>query len=556
MSAAKRARIYIRESDEKMLKGYSPDQMVEQCRQKAAQLGAEVVHVAIEAAKRDELDPPGLMAELDAAERGEYELLISWDMLRLTGDLAKHLAFRAAMAETRVQIQYVTVEFPDSEEGELFEIMAGGLSRYERLKTRRRTQNGIRGKLAKRQPIGNGTTPYGLKPVKHEGRTVGYAPDDAGKIDVLRRIVRELGRRSMQAICDDLNAERVPTPSGRGRWSTGIVSRLLANGTYFGSYEFGRVRRIPGRRPDGRRIYRSRKNPDEHVTRFAIDPVIPADDIALARAGLAERKRRGAARRPEADDPYALRGRLTCGHCGGALSCAVNNGYRRYLCLRAYGREVDPATRCPLPEVPADALEAAAWAAFAARIRDRPALERALAAASDPGDAGRRYEELLATNEREVARLAARIEHANDVMLDFGRGTEQYDDAREKSARMSARKRELEASLSELRARRPTVLTADGAARAREAWACLEDGLEEAGRSASRQRTLYETVGLTGTVAREAAGERVGRHRYALGWAMQVALSGGATDASRSVVRWDTPDGPPRLVIAGPDRAA
>ncbi len=541
---APRAKIYIRESGEEALKGYSPDEMVRQCRAKAATLGADVADadVTIEAAKRDEYDPPGLMAQIDAAERGEYDYLISWDMLRLTGDIGKHLWFKEAMSKTRVSIHYVTVEFPDSEEGELFEILAGGIGRYERLKTRRRTQNGIAGKLARRQPIGGGVLAYGLERVKDGTRTVGYAPKD-GKIQILRRIVDELATRTMQEVCDGLNAEAVSTPSGRGRWTTGIIARLLANGTYVGDYQYGAVRRIPGRRPDGRRIYHSRRNPDDHVTRFAIDPVVDPSALAAARAGLAARKRRGKARRGEADDPYAVRGRVRCAHCDGALSVAMNNGYRRYACLRAYGRDVDPSRRCPLPEVAADALERAAWAAFVARISDRAALERALAEAMDPGEAGRRHDDQRRVLAERVGGCERRIENAMAVMLDFGQGTRQYDLARDASVAAEAELVELRAGLAELDKARPVVLSATDADRARDAWAELAAGLDAAGGSASAQRMLYAIVDLRGTVglATDGAGERLGRkHAYRLGWAMRLALSGGTTNSSESVLRWDS----------------
>src|SRR5215471_3685728 len=219
--------------------------MIRQCREKADALGADIVaDPIVEAAKRDEFDAPLLLEQLAAAERGEYDYLISWDMYRLTGELGKHLWFKQAIAKTRVRVYYVTVEFPDSEEGELFETMTGALGRFERAKTRARTQNGIRGKLAAGRPICNGIAPYGLVKVYDGRRPIGYAPDPE-TFPVLERIVRELRVDTMAAILD--------------------------NATYRGDYRFGVTKSVPTRDRDGKRKFVRTKHDASNVTTFAID---------------------------------------------------------------------------------------------------------------------------------------------------------------------------------------------------------------------------------------------------------------------------------------------
>ena len=164
MSARKRARIYVRESKVELLRGYSPDEMVKQCRLKAEQLGADVDDddVLIEAGKRDELDCPGLLEEIADAKAGLYDYLISYDMYRLSGELGKHLWVKEEMAKTAVTVHYVTGEYPPGPEGELMETIQAAVGRYERMKTLARTQNGINGKLSRCQPICNGVAGYGV----------------------------------------------------------------------------------------------------------------------------------------------------------------------------------------------------------------------------------------------------------------------------------------------------------------------------------------------------------------------------------------------------------
>src|SRR5262245_6500800 len=74
------ADIYIRESTDAGLQGYSPDEMVRRCREKAAALGADVDRIVVEGGKRDEWDCPGLLETIDRAKAGAIDYVISWDM--------------------------------------------------------------------------------------------------------------------------------------------------------------------------------------------------------------------------------------------------------------------------------------------------------------------------------------------------------------------------------------------------------------------------------------------------------------------------------------------
>ena len=51
--------------------------------------------------------------------------------------------------------------------------------------------------------------------------------------------------------------------------------------------------------------------------------IVSREECEAAGAAVAARHRPHPARLPEADDPYLLRGLLTCGHCGGALACVT-----------------------------------------------------------------------------------------------------------------------------------------------------------------------------------------------------------------------------------------
>ena len=217
-----RAWVYIRESKEELLRGYSPDEMVSQCREKAEKLGADVERVIVEAGKRDEFDCPGLLEAITAAKAGEYDLLISYDMYRLSGELGKHIWVKEQIGATAVTIHYVVGEYAPGPEGELLETVQAAVGRYERMKTRARTQNGITGKLKREQPIGNGPTPYGLEKVYDETtkRPIGYRPTK--QLDVVKRIIRDLQEP------DGTLVKVCPAAQRRGDSDTGRGAALAA----------------------------------------------------------------------------------------------------------------------------------------------------------------------------------------------------------------------------------------------------------------------------------------------------------------------------------------
>jgi len=560
MTARKRARIYIRESNERLVAAYSPGEMIRQCRDKAESLNADVVaEPIVEAAKRDEFDAPLLLEQLAAAERGEYDYLISWDMYRLTGELGKHLWFKQAIARTRVRVYYVTVEFPDSEEGELFETMTGALGRFERAKTRARTQNGIRGKLAAGRPICNGNAPYGLAKVYDGRRPIGYAPDPE-QFPILERILRELRTDTMATVCDRLNAEGVPSPTGRARWQSGTLATILGNATYRGDYRFGVTKSVPTRDRDGKRKFVRTKHDASNVTALVIDQFIDLADLAAARAGLAERRTMRRGRFSEDEDAFTLRGRLRCGHCGGTLTSGRNMGRRRYVCRRAYpsaSQLQDPGfVRCSgqLPIVRADDIETHAWDVLTARLSDRDALEAALVKAADGGEQRRRYDEQRASLRASIAKLTGRIANRALQLPDFDPSDDTYRLLLDGQRADEQTKRELTATLAELDERAPVVLSADDADAIRTMWDDLAAGIIDVGADPAAQRTVYRALEITATVTLadgEAGAVRLGRdHDFRIEWSGHVELCQSVKASGGALVLWhNSDDGSPSLAL-------
>lgn len=521
MNAPKRALIIVRESNENLAAGWSPDQYVAKCREKAAALGAVVIEPPlIEIGKRNEWDSPKFLEAVRLAEDGAYDYLISPDTARLAGDPGKMLWLKRKLAEVKVEIHYANQEFSRTAEGDLQELILSGFDSYERMKIAMRFANGRAGKLAARVPIGSGRTPYGAEKVYDErGRAAGYRADPE-RVAVLRRIVSEARTRSLGDIADDLNAEGVATPGGAARWQSSTVYKLIVNPIYGGEYRWGRRRQEPKRRADGRRWWKRVENDASNVTTIAIEPLVDPSEIAAARAALTGRKRVRRARRAEEDDPFTLRGALSCGHCGGALS--VSGGAKRYyLCQRAYARKsgLERSERCPLPNIPAEALEAHAWGGLRVLLEDDAAFEGELAKAADGGEAAARHAEQIAVVAAKVAKLRSRLASGARSLREFDPESETYATLLAGQQADERQKAVLERSLSSLEAARPVTLSATGVAEAREARQTLLLGLDEAGDGAAAQRALYRAIRVRGIVRLDAAGVRIGRkHLLGVEW--------------------------------------
>jgi DNA invertase Pin-like site-specific DNA recombinase len=538
----RRAWVYIRESKEAGLLGYSPDVMAAKCRQKAELLGADVTNVITEAGKRDEYGCPGLLKTIRAAGRGEYDYLISYDMVRLTGELPKHIWLKEQLARTKVTIHYVVQEFPAGPHGEFMETIQGAQGTLERAVTRLRTQNGIVGKLENEEPICGGPTPYGLAKVYGKrGKPIGF--EAAPELEVLKWIVRSLQTMTVAKVCAALNERGVPTPGGKGKpWVPGIIQALLDNTTYTGLYQFGKTKRTPSRRADGSRVYLSEKRDPSEVTTFAVPVFLDPLEVEAARAAMRARKRNRTPRRDAASDPYILRGMLTCGHCSGALSTSIHTGHRYYTCLRRYGRggALPPGMeRCPLPDVRAESVELEAWARLIEAFTEDGVLEQ-IRAAQDGGDAAARHQSQVASLTAQIARYDLTI--TNAVALSLGVEAGSTSQQAYTAARIDAERHKAtaETSLRTLLESAPAVLTEADAVSLKELRAEVEAGLTQVGRDmwAGRRGYLLK-CGAQGVIRVDPGGVKLGtRHRFSLAWSGQIAFGDSGSDSEASLLLW------------------
>jgi site-specific DNA recombinase len=308
------------------------------------------------------LDRPALDALRDAAEAGLIERVWCLSPDRL----ARAYAYQVLVLDELARFG-VTIAFTDSPglaaddpQATLLTQVQGVIAEYERAKIAERYR---RGKLfrARAGEIVTWKASYGYRRIPRSTATGQahheiYEPEAA----VVRRIFtdRAVGI-SVREICRRLNADGVPSPTGKPTWGTSTICRLLRNEAYIGRVYYNRTESVPDRRP----TRHHRQVPRDRDEWIPIDcPRIVSDELFQAAGRVATDNTKWSPRRAEPGQ-WLLKGLVKCGVCGVGTRCHKMRGrngtwHRYYHCrnhdpIRAGGE----AHRCPERNIRADALD-------------------------------------------------------------------------------------------------------------------------------------------------------------------------------------------------------
>ncbi len=517
-----RAAIYLRVSTlEQGEHGHSLDVQRLECRRLAEQLGVTVVAEFEDRDSGADWALPGLTALLDGAARGDFDLVLCQDPDRLSRRLARYVIIEQELRRRGVGLRFVTVRAGDTPEDRALQNMKAVFAELDYERIILRLTRGRRAKAEKGQYVGLGIPPYGYRPVRDgRGRTIGLAPDPA-TAPVVQRIFRAVQSHSLRAVCAALDQDGVPTYRGAPRWEAATLRQILNNPVYLGTAAYGR--RDGAQRPRA----------PEHWVLVPVPPLIDRATWDAAHAALAERRifQRRAPR--TLADAFLLRGRLRCGHCGGALQTDTNRSYTYYVCgrhRRKGGRPREPGTPgCPLPQVPAPDLDALAWQVIADTLLNPDHLRAGLAAARAEwaAEEERRVALFRAIQEQRET-LSRRIARLLDELVDAPAGSETAQLIRQRADELSRQIAALDAEAVRLDAT-PREGLSPRELDTLEAFAAeMQAGIAHA--DPADRRRLVDTLRLTATLTRvppETPGAvRLGRFRYpiAITWQAVVPL--------------------------------
>lgn len=393
------------------------------------------------AASGSDWDLPGLNAMLDAAKSKRFGVLIVPTVDRFARDMAKALLLEQQLRKLGVRVVYINAPIEDTAEGRLLLRQLQSFAEFEKEKIKFRTSRGRREKIERGQILGSGPAPYGYRYVRVDQgtrkRVVGLEEDPATAL-IARRIFKEALRRSAEQIVDMLRAEGVTPPPGYNRrtpalrWTRDIVLRILQHPVYVGLMIYGGT--------DGRRRANLFADGSEGVAVPALIDRRLWDDVQHA----LQRRQKARRSRSAGEDPWLLRGLLTCAHCRGLLSISHNSirqtasaramglargSYRQYECLRSHPGSAAREQRevCPLRAVHAEQIEGAVWKSVHDVLMDPVRLQAGMRKARERFDTAReRHVDRIATADHEIARYVGQIERLVDELLDTTKGTETY----------------------------------------------------------------------------------------------------------------------------------
>lgn len=196
-------------TDEQARYGYGLDAQETRIREHARRAGAELTIIRDEGISGKTLERPGLMRALERIAAGDADGLIVAKLDRLTRsviDFAMLLEwFQAAGA------QLVALDFDldtSTPSGRLVATIMAGIAEWERNIIGQRTRDALAAARAAGKPVGRAA--------------VGDRP---GLRDRIRKM-RDEGL-TLQAICDRLNADCIPTARGAGEWRPSAVQAAL-----------------------------------------------------------------------------------------------------------------------------------------------------------------------------------------------------------------------------------------------------------------------------------------------------------------------------------------
>ena len=185
-------------------------------------------------------DRPGFARVMELAEARAFTVLLVYRIDRLARDIRHAITTVSDLAEIHdVAFRSVTESVIDTSSpmGRTFFAIFAGMAENERYTIRDRTAGGRMNK-AGRGGYAGGRVPYGyrLEGTDKKSKRLVIVPEQAAVVKRIWKAIKRQ-RRTLRSICAELNAEGIPSPSGK-RWHPSRVSYLIDNQKYHGALEY------------------------------------------------------------------------------------------------------------------------------------------------------------------------------------------------------------------------------------------------------------------------------------------------------------------------------
>lgn len=306
--------IYARVStEEQATKGYSIEQQIDLCKQKAGTL--EVLEYVDEGYTGEIINRPQLSKMRDDIQKGLITKVVCYDPDRLSRNLLIQLLLDEEFKKYNVELAFVNGEYSNNAEGKMFFSMRGAISEFEKAKIKERTSGGRLRKAKKGLVVKNGKL-YGYEYDKSKSTYV-INEKEAKVVRMIFNYYTDPNSpfKGINGIANHLTEIGIPTKRGAQVWHRQVVRQILMNEAYIGNYIQNRWETVGDyvKKQAGEKIEAGRMRPEEEWVITHIPPIIEKEQFDYAQVLISQGRRRYANTKFH---PYLLSGLVRCGRCG------------------------------------------------------------------------------------------------------------------------------------------------------------------------------------------------------------------------------------------------
>ena len=329
----------------------SIDDQVRRCREEIERRGGrfdERLVFSDSAVSGASLHRPGFKSMMAAAEAGEFEVLVTEDISRISRDFADSAVLLRKLRFLEIRLIGIADGIDTTQAGAKMSFGFKSLMNEVYLDDlRAKTRRGMEGRFLAGQSAGGTAFGFVTTPV-HDGtgKVAGHAIEiDETQAEIVRSIFRlYLEGESLASIARRLSDDGRPTPrSGKRRrkgWVASTVRNILHNERYIGTWVHNKRRwvkdpetgrRRPRLRP--RREWIVQERPELRIVDQDLwDAVAARLEEVRARYTKTKTGRPKGKSRPGGSTHYPFSGLLECGVCGAPMTIYGGSTKRRYRC--------------------------------------------------------------------------------------------------------------------------------------------------------------------------------------------------------------------------------
>lgn len=329
---------------------------------------------------------PGLDRLRDQVSSGCFDHILITEPSRLARKYVHQMLLIEEFQGAGCQVHFIDRPMSQDPNDQLLLQIRGAVAEYERTLITERMRRGRQHKYRAGVMLPWTRPPYGyhLDP-DHPRNPAGVRVDAAegAMVSELFALYVQPGQ-SLTSLSTYLKQLQVPSPTGKQRWSTATLRRILTNPVYMGVVYAGRGQVHPSKRrrsalaPVGQRATTALPtSPEQWILVGHIPALVTQDGFEQVQAKLKTNQQ--FARRNNRAHTYLLRALVSCGCCQLACTGQTRKRYSYYICVgkshpSCSGRE----QKCHNRLIPMKQLDEVVWADLCDVLSHPEAIQQAV----------------------------------------------------------------------------------------------------------------------------------------------------------------------------------